>query len=116
MTKFEPMNPSPPVTRTLKSMKIGSHQPSKRVARQTSKILLYRKTDWRFGFISGVRVYNVKKSVDERGYFAELFRDDWREVIGDDRIAQLSLSYSHPGVIRAWHRHFKAQNYYVICI
>jgi dTDP-4-dehydrorhamnose 3,5-epimerase len=66
--------------------------------------------------ISGVKVYAVKKNVDERGYFAELFRDDWRNLIGDDRIAQFSLAYSHPGVIRAWHRHLKGQNDYVICI
>lgn len=54
--------------------------------------------------------------MDERGYFAELFRDDWKDFLGNDRITAFSISYSHPGVIRAWHRHTRDQNDYVVCI
>ena len=58
----------------------------------------------------------MKKNTDERGYFAELLREDWRNLLGGDRIVQFSLSYSHPGVVRAWHRHVRGQNDYLICI
>jgi dTDP-4-dehydrorhamnose 3,5-epimerase len=66
--------------------------------------------------IDGLRVRDIKKNVDERGFFAELLRDDWKNFLGSDRIVAFSLSYSHPGVIRAWHRHARDQNDYVVCI
>ena len=66
--------------------------------------------------IDGLRVREIKKNVDERGYFAELLREDWNDFLGNDRIVAFSISYSHPGVIRAWHRHARGQNDYVLCI
>ncbi len=66
--------------------------------------------------IDGLRVRAVKKNVDERGFFAELVREDWKDFLGDDHVAAFSISYSHPGVIRAWHRHALGQNDYVFCI
>lgn len=69
-----------------------------------------------FRLIDGVRVYEGKKNLDERGYFAELLRDDWRDFLGDDHIPQFNLAYSYPGVIRAWHRHNKGQNDYFACL
>ena len=66
--------------------------------------------------IDGVRIYDAKKNLDERGYFAELIRDDWHELLGDDHLLGLSLSYSYPGVIRAWHRHLEGQNDYLVCL
>ena len=66
--------------------------------------------------IDGLRVRDIKKNSDERGFFAELLREDWKDFLGNDRIVAFSLSYSSPGVIRAWHRHARGQNDYVICI
>jgi dTDP-4-dehydrorhamnose 3,5-epimerase len=66
--------------------------------------------------IDGLRVRDIKKNVDERGYFAELLREDWKDFLGNDRIVEFSLSHSNPGVIRAWHRHAHGQNDYVACI
>ena len=66
--------------------------------------------------IDGLRTYECKKNLDERGYFAELIREDWRDFLGDDHIVQLNLAYSYPGIIRAWHRHNKGQNDYFACV
>lgn len=65
--------------------------------------------------LPGVRVYNIKKNVDERGFFAELFRHDW-SFTERDIITQANLSMSYPGVIRAWHRHSMGQVDYICAI
>jgi dTDP-4-dehydrorhamnose 3,5-epimerase len=66
--------------------------------------------------IEGIRVYQAKKNLDERGYFAELFRDDWRDFLGSDHIVQLNTALTFPGIIRAWHRHKRGQNDYFVCL
>jgi hypothetical protein len=55
--------------------------------------------------LPGFKVHDLKKNVDERGFFAEIYREDWKELLGDDKVVQANLSYSYPGMIRAWHRH-----------
>ena len=65
--------------------------------------------------LSGVRVQDLRANVDERGFFAELFRQDWKELLGEDSIVQANLSYSYPGMIRAWHRHNRGQvDYFIV--
>ncbi|HZY94827.1 MAG TPA: dTDP-4-dehydrorhamnose 3,5-epimerase family protein [Candidatus Bathyarchaeia archaeon] len=65
--------------------------------------------------LNGVRVYDLRATVDERGFFAEIFRQDWKELLGEDRIVQANLSYSFPGMIRAWHRHNRGQvDYFIV--
>ncbi len=66
--------------------------------------------------LEGVRIYELKKIPDERGFFAELLRRDWKEILGDEWIVQANLSYSYPGVIRAWHRHLRGQTDYFIVL
>ena len=66
--------------------------------------------------IEGMQRYSIKKIFDERGFFLELFRKDWKEILHDDDVVQYNLSYSYPGIIRAWHRHLRGQNDYFICI
>jgi dTDP-4-dehydrorhamnose 3,5-epimerase len=66
--------------------------------------------------LEGVKIYDIKKNPDERGFFSEILRQDWKEVLGDEWIAQANLSYSYPGIIRAWHRHLKGQIDYFIVI
>jgi len=72
---------------------------------------------FKLNVLSGVKIKEIKKFPDERGSFAEIFRDDWSEFIEpDDKIVQANLSYSFPGIIRAWHRHHRSQVDYFITI
>lgn len=65
--------------------------------------------------LDGVKAYELKKFPDERGFFAELLRQDWKDLLGDEWIVQANLSYSYPGIIRAWHRHLRGQvDYFVV--
>jgi dTDP-4-dehydrorhamnose 3,5-epimerase len=64
--------------------------------------------------LAGVRIHDLQKNVDERGFFAEIIRQDWRELFGDDTVVQANLSYSFPGMIRGWHRHNRGQVDYIV--
>jgi len=64
--------------------------------------------------LPGVQTYDVKILPDERGFFSEALRKDWRELLGDEWIEQVNLSYSYPSVVRAWHRHQKGQSDYFL--
>jgi dTDP-4-dehydrorhamnose 3,5-epimerase len=65
--------------------------------------------------LDGIRVYELKKNIDERGFFSEVFRKDWKDLIHDDDIVQANLSVSYPGMIRAWHRHKRGQvDYFLV--
>jgi len=66
--------------------------------------------------IEGIEVKNLIKHIDERGFFTEILREDWNKLLGDDSIVQFNLSYSYPGIIRAWHRHLRGQVDYFICV
>lgn len=54
--------------------------------------------------IEGVRFKKLLKHCDDRGYFAELVRDDEGLL---ERFGQISVSMSFPGVIKAFHYHQK---------
>jgi dTDP-4-dehydrorhamnose 3,5-epimerase len=66
--------------------------------------------------LPGVRVHDLKKSIDERGFFAEIFRQDWKDLLLEDTVVQGNLSFSFPGMIRAWHRHNRGQVDYFIVV
>jgi dTDP-4-dehydrorhamnose 3,5-epimerase len=53
---------------------------------------------------------------DERGFFAEVMRKDWKDLFGEDEVAQANVSTTYPGIIRAWHRHLKGQTDYFIAL
>jgi len=59
--------------------------------------------------LPGVRVLDLKMLPDERGFFMETLRLDWKEFVGDDQIVQINTSFTYPGIIRAWHRHLRGQ-------
>ncbi len=59
--------------------------------------------------LKGVKTYEVKILSDERGFFAEALRADWKEFLEDEQITQTNLSYSYPNVVRAWHKHTRGQ-------
>ena len=66
--------------------------------------------------LSGIRVKQLKRFNDERGFFAEVYRQDWKEFFEEDTPAQSNISLTYPGVIRAWHRHVRGQNDYFVVL
>jgi dTDP-4-dehydrorhamnose 3,5-epimerase len=66
--------------------------------------------------LPGVAVRDIKKTLDERGSFAEIVRKDWEDFLGDDRIVQANLSNTLPGIVRAWHRHSRGQVDYLVVL
>ena len=59
--------------------------------------------------LKGVKTYEIKILPDERGFFSEALRQDWKELLEDESITQINLSYSYPNVVRAWHKHLRGQ-------
>jgi hypothetical protein len=47
--------------------------------------------------LPGVKSYYLNVLPDERGFFMEAMRTDWKELFGDDQIVQANMSYSYPG-------------------
>ncbi len=66
--------------------------------------------------LQGIRVRQIRRFPDERGFFTEVMRKDWKDLFGEDTVAQANLSYTYPGVIRAWHRHLKGQVDYFLAL
>lgn len=65
--------------------------------------------------LPGIRIYELKRFPDERGFFAEIMREDWKDFFGEDKVVQVNLSMSYPGIVRAWHRHLRGQvDYFVV--
>lgn len=52
--------------------------------------------------IEGVKVKELLRHADDRGYFMEVLRDDDRLL---ERFGQFSMSIAFPGVIKAFHYH-----------
>ena len=66
-------------------------------------------------WLPGMKLAEIERFVDERGLFHEIMRSDWKELLGDDTIAQANLSITYPGIIRAWHRHLRGQvDYFLV--
>jgi dTDP-4-dehydrorhamnose 3,5-epimerase len=66
--------------------------------------------------LNGIRIKPISRLPDERGFFSEVMRKDWKELFGEDAIVQANLSYTYPNVIRAWHRHVKGQVDYFLAL
>ncbi|MCL0092616.1 dTDP-4-dehydrorhamnose 3,5-epimerase family protein [Dehalococcoidia bacterium] len=65
--------------------------------------------------LPGVKVYTLRLFPDERGFFSEALRSDWKELLGGDEVVQANVSFSYPGIIRAWHRHLRGQvDYFLV--
>jgi dTDP-4-dehydrorhamnose 3,5-epimerase len=64
----------------------------------------------------GLRVRDLIAHPDERGFVAEVMREDWPEVSDVTGFPQATISWSYPGVIRAWHRHQRGQIDYVVVL
>jgi len=66
--------------------------------------------------LKGIQTKPLKRRPDERGFFAELMRKDWKKLLKEDEVVQANLSISYPGIVRAWHRHLKGQTDYFIVL
>ncbi len=66
--------------------------------------------------LQGLRVKPIKRLPDERGFFTEVMRTDWKDLFDEDTIAQANLSSTYPGIIRAWHRHLRGQTDYFLAL
>jgi dTDP-4-dehydrorhamnose 3,5-epimerase len=66
--------------------------------------------------LPGIRTKALRKLLDERGFFCETVRSDWKDLLEDDAIVQSNISLSYPGMIRAWHRHARGQNDYFLVL
>jgi len=66
--------------------------------------------------LKGITIKPLKRFPDERGFFTEVMRKDWKNLFGEDEISQANLSVTYPGVIRAWHRHLRGQIDYFIAL
>ena len=43
-------------------------------------------------------------------------RTDWKDLFGEDTIAQVNHSLTYPNIVRAWHRHLKGQTDYFLAL
>ena len=66
--------------------------------------------------MKGITIKPIKRFPDERGFFSEIMREDWKDIFAEDNIVQANLSVTYPTVIRAWHRHLKGQTDYFIVL
>jgi dTDP-4-dehydrorhamnose 3,5-epimerase len=65
--------------------------------------------------LPGIRSQDINLMPDERGFFTEVLRQDWKELI-DEWVVQANMSYSFPGMVRAWHRHDRGQVDYFLVV
>jgi len=66
--------------------------------------------------LKGILIKSLKRACDERGCFTEIMRQDWKDLLGQDRPVQTNFSTTYPGMIRAWHRHRRGQVDYFIAL
>jgi dTDP-4-dehydrorhamnose 3,5-epimerase len=65
--------------------------------------------------LKGVKTQEINVLPDERGFFAETLRLDWKELFENELIEQANMSYSYPNMIRAWHKHERGQvDYFLV--
>jgi dTDP-4-dehydrorhamnose 3,5-epimerase len=65
--------------------------------------------------LEGIQIIYLDKIPDERGYFLEVARKDWSDFFSKEWISQANISFSYPGMIRAWHRHARGQiDYFLV--
>ncbi len=65
--------------------------------------------------LEGIEIKPLRRFADERGFFSELIRADWDDLLRGDEFVQANLSITYPGVVRAWHRHLRGQvDYFVV--
>jgi dTDP-4-dehydrorhamnose 3,5-epimerase len=66
--------------------------------------------------LNGLIIKPINRLSDERGFFTEIMRKDWKDLFEKDNVVQANLSLTFPSAIRAWHRHLKGQTDYFIAL
>ena len=66
--------------------------------------------------LKGVKTHELKILPDERGFFAEALRKNWKELLEEEWVTQANISYSYPNIIRAWHKHTRGQTDYFLVL
>ena len=66
--------------------------------------------------LQGIRVKSINRLPDERGFFTEVMRKDWKDLFAEDTVMQANLSLTYPSIIRAWHRHLRGQTDYFLVL
>ena len=66
--------------------------------------------------LNGLIIKPINRRSDDRGFFTEIMRKDWKALFEKDSIVQANLSLTFPSMIRAWHRHLKGQTDYFIVL
>ena len=66
--------------------------------------------------LKGIRVKSINRLLDERGFFTEVMRKDWKDLFAEDTVMQANLSLTYPSIIRAWHRHLRGQTDYFLVL
>ena len=66
--------------------------------------------------LKGIRIKPIKRFPDERGFFSEAMRTDWKDLFEEDTVAQANFSCTYPNIIRAWHRHLRGQTDYFLAL
>ncbi len=62
--------------------------------------------------IEGVKIRQLKRIPDERGFLMEMFRSDWTEY---ECFGQAYITAVYPGVVKGWHYH-KLQDDNFVCV
>ena len=66
--------------------------------------------------LKGVKTYELNILPDERGFFAEALRRNWKELLEEEWVTQANISYSYPNIVRAWHKHQRGQTDYFLVL
>ncbi|MGZ4851348.1 MAG: dTDP-4-dehydrorhamnose 3,5-epimerase family protein [Candidatus Bathyarchaeia archaeon] len=66
--------------------------------------------------LEGIKIKSINRFPDERGFFCEAMRGDWKDLFAEDKIAQANFSFTYPNIIRAWHRHLRGQVDYFLAL
>ena len=66
--------------------------------------------------LKGVKTFKLNTLPDERGFFAEALRKDWKDLLENEWITQVNISYSYPNIVRAWHKHTRGQVDYFLLL
>ena len=61
--------------------------------------------------MKGVEIKTLKKHTDERGWLAEFFRP---ELVGNDKLGQVTITTAHPGIVKANHYHKRKNEWYCV--
>jgi len=65
--------------------------------------------------LKGVKTNELNILPDERGFFSEALRQDWKEMFEDEWVTQVNVSSSYPNIVRAWHKHVRGQvDYFLV--